>query len=940
MYPGKKILFVLLILFVTKAACAQQFGGLPPSIKWNQVNTGAARVIFPMGLDSTAQRVSNIINFLDKTTQNTIGLRRKKIDLVLQNQTTISNAYVALGPYRSEFFLTHLQNSFDLGSLPWPDQLAIHEFRHVQQYNNFNVGLSKLFHVVFGQEGQALANNAAIPNWFFEGDAVYNETNVSFQGRGRLPYFFNPYRSLWLAGKRYSWMKLRNGSYKDFTPDHYALGYLLVAYGYEEYGDDFWKKVTHDAASFKGLAYPFQKAIKKYSGKNFVAFRNDALDRFKNYFTESGNDKESQQGTQTFTDEEYPALTKDNSIVLMKSSYKHIPAFIILNGNKEKKIRARDVSLDNQFSYKNGKIVYASYRPDLRWGYRDYSDLGILNTVTGKQFTLTNHTKYFSPDIDEDGSRVIAVQVTPDERSTLHLLDAKSGKIIFKLPNPQHLFYTYPKFYGTEKIISAVRDTSGQMSLAIISLTDGSPQYITPFSYNVIGFPFQWNDTIFFSAANRNEDRLFAYTTNNKQLYLLEAAGTREGLGYYQASANDNYIAWNTFTANGFRMHQMKKTDIRWRAINPEYLEEKEPDFGITAIHKNEHMLSEVPHFNWPEIKYPKTTRIINFHSIEPTADDPDYTLTLVSENILNTLQSQFSFTYNRTEEYKKAGFSAVYGALFPTINAGVDYTIDRRGRYHGKRVYWNELEPRGGLSIPLDLSKGRSLTFLNFGSNFIFNRSNFKGAYKDTIGNISYSYLSNFVSFSHQGQKARQNIFPRFAQTISLGYKRALTQYEGSQFIANGNLYLPGFMTNHNIVVNGAYLVKDTIGQINFSNGFPFSRGYTAETLHRMTKWGVNYHLPLLLPDAGFANIVYLLRLRVNLFYDDTHVNDFFSNATRFTADFRSTGAELFFDTKWWNEASVTFGIRYSYLLDDDLFGGVGKNRWELILPVNLLKQ
>ena len=112
------------------------------------------------------------------------------------------------------------------------DQLAIHEFRHVQQYNNFNVGLSHLFHILFGQEGQALANGAVVPNWFFEGDAVFNETNVSKQGRGRLPYFFNGYRSLWLANKNYSWMKLRNGSLQRFCAGSLSVGiyyWLLMA---------------------------------------------------------------------------------------------------------------------------------------------------------------------------------------------------------------------------------------------------------------------------------------------------------------------------------------------------------------------------------------------------------------------------------------------------------------------------------------------------------------------------------------------------------------------------------------------------------------------------------------------------------------------------------------------------------------------------------------
>jgi hypothetical protein len=174
----------------------------------------------------------------------------------------------------------------------------------------------------------------------------------------------------------------------------------------------------------------------------------------------------------------------------------------------------------------------------------------------------------------------------------------------------------------------------------------------------------------------------------------------------------------------------------------------------------------------------------------------------------------------------------------------------------------------------------------------------------------------------------------------VNLRYKRALTHYEGSQFVATGNLYLPGIITNHSIIINGGYLRKDTAGQLNFSSGFPFSRGYTSENLHEMIKWGINYHLPLLYPDAGVANILYLSRIRGNLFYDDTHVNDFFANARRFVANFRSTGAEIFFDTKWWNEAEVSFGLRYSHLLDEDLFGGISRNRWELILPVNLLKQ
>jgi hypothetical protein len=314
--------------------------------------------------------------------------------------------------------------------------------------------------------------------------------------------------------------------------------------------------------------------------------------------------------------------------------------------------------------------------------------------------------------------------------------------------------------------------------------------------------------------------------------------------------------------------------------------------------------------------------------------------LNLLSENILNTLQSQLSFTYDRAERFKQISFSGTYGGLFPFLSAGINYTFDRRTLYHGNQVTFNELEPFSGFNIPLNLSKGRSVTFLNFGSQYVFNQSIYKGIYKDSLGKISYNYTSSFLSFSHQNQQSIQQIFPRFAQSINIAYKAPLSKYSGYQLVVNGNLYFPGLFKTHSIILNGAYLRKDSLGEISFSSGFPFARGYSSINLYRMYHWGVNYSLPLAYPDAGFGNIIYLLRVRSNLFYDFTHAHDFYNNGNSFNAYFRSVGIEMYFDTKWWNEASVTFGIRYSRLLDADLFGGTGRNRWEIILPVNIFNQ
>src|SRR5690606_27238077 len=140
---------------------------------------------------------------------------------------------------------------------------------------------SRLMRILFGEEGYALASNASIPDWFYEGEAVYQETRLTPQGRGRLPLFVNTYPTIWKAGKRFSWMKMRNGSMKDYVPGHYQLGYLLVNYGYDKYGDEFWKNVTQDASAFKGLFYPFQKAVKKYSNLSYRQFIEEALNQYK-----------------------------------------------------------------------------------------------------------------------------------------------------------------------------------------------------------------------------------------------------------------------------------------------------------------------------------------------------------------------------------------------------------------------------------------------------------------------------------------------------------------------------------------------------------------------------------------------------------------------------------------------------------------------------------
>jgi hypothetical protein len=932
----RKFLFVSFIILTGLSAFAQRFAGHPPGTRWKQINTDTVRVIFPSGFERQAADVVATAHALGYRTQGSIGNKLRKISIVLQPRTTITNGYVALGPWRSEFMLTPNQNSFELGALPWHRFLALHEYRHIQQYTNFNKGVSKAFSFLFGQDGLSLATSAAVPNWFWEGDAVYQETLMSTQGRGRLPYFHNEFRSLWMANKNYSWMKLRNGSLRDFVPDHYKLGYMMVAYGREKYGEEFWKKVTDDAVRYKGLFYPFQRAVKKYSGKDYKTFRAEALSYFEqNSDKNDENDVVSQwaQGKKHFADnEEYPQWIDENNILYVRSSYRRIPAFYIREvvSGQSRKLRVKDISLDNYFSYRNSRVAYAAYEPDRLWNWIDFSVIKVLDISTGEQRTLTHRSHYFSPDISEDGKEVVAVQVLPGGDASLHIIDAGSGAVIHQLPNPQQLFYTYPKFYIGNTIVSAVRNSAGQMSLALINRQSGAvEEELFPFSYNVIGFPMVRGDTITFTASHNGKDELFAYI--GKELFRVNTAAVNSGTGNYQVSMFNDKAAFTAFTAAGFHMQVLTKPELMQVSNNE--LADAIPDLGVASM-KVTDTLALPASKAFSATPYSKGFRLFNFHSWRPYISDPDYSFSILSENVLNTLQTELYFNYNRNEKFKQAGVSMIYGGIFPYISASVYGTFERLSADTISAFNWNEYDGRLGLTAPINFTSGRTYKTLSFAAGINHKQVNYTGVAKTRYDDVRFNYIDLSSSFSIQSQQARMHIYPRLGNSFFARYRAAINELTARQMLVNNSLYLPGIDQTHNLVISAAWQGRDTMLQYVFPNSFPFSRGYTNVNSPRMWKIGVNYHLPLLYPDWGFGNIVYFLRVRGNAFYDHSQIKSLRTGAK---FNFRSTGAEIFFDTKWWNEYEVTFGIRYSQLADGALLGQ-GPHQWEFILPVNLL--
>ncbi|MBI2273030.1 MAG: hypothetical protein HYU70_04460 [Bacteroidetes bacterium] len=929
----KCIGYILVTLFICSQAAAQSFGGNPAVVKWQQVNTDTVRVIFPKGWEQQAQRVTQIVHRLQREQVTNLGTGFRKVSIVLQNQTLLSNAYVGLAPFRSEFYTTPPQNAFTLGAVNWLDNLAVHEYRHVQQYNNFNKGLSRFATWLLGEQGQLLANALSVPDWFFEGDAVFNETRYTGQGRGRLPLFLSSYQSLLLSNRQYDFMKLRNGSLRDYVPNHYELGYLLVAYGRKQYGDDIWRKITDDAARFRSLFYPFQGAVKKHTGISYTEFVENALQYYRQQWQTPGSDQVNwltPAVPNEVTNYQYPQAAADGSIIVLKTGNRSIPAFykVAMDG-KEARIAVKDISADTYFTYQNGKIVYAAYQPDARYGNREYQSIRELDVLTGKEKILLRRSRYFSPAQSNDGKRLLAVEMDVTGHSKLVHMDTE-GNLLDSFTRPGIVFST-PRFSADDRFFYvAERNQAGEMSLVKYGPGKSSPDTLMAPANRLIGYLTVQSDTVLFTTTYQGRDELWAFVDGKEKRGPYRQASYATGLYQGVLRADGNLVS-TAFTAEGYRLGLFRPRweRVEWRdELTDRYLSGLYSDSDRT-------MLASLSAGTLPVTKYPKSTRLLNLHSFRPFYEQPEYSLTLYGENVLNTLQSEIAYTYNENEGSHKLGYNGAYGGSFLQPVFGLSNTWQRSGALNKDTVLnWNELVGYAGLRLPLNLTGGKQYRNLTLTATYHLEKVNWTGLAQKLLTNRSFPYLQTRIAYSGQIQKTAQQIYPHLGQSLVLQYRNLVNNYTAHQFLATGSLFLPGISNDHSLVVTAAFHSRDTLQQYLFANNFPFARGYSAVDFPRMWKIGVNYHFTWAYPDKGLGNLVYLLRVRSNLFFD-YGIGRSLRLATNYP--FQTLGTELFLDTRWWNQQPVTFGVRYSRLLNNEFRGITRPNVWELVLPVNL---
>ncbi len=975
----KKLLVTLLFIGCLGHAFAQFYPlGLNPNrLQWRQINTEKIRLVFPAALQDKANRTATLLHYLYDSSAHTIGDRKQKVTIYLQNQNTIPNGFVALGPFRSEFYMNAPQLGF-LGSGNWADLLAVHEYRHVLQNTNAKQGVSKAVSWLFGQNGWAFMRGMAFPRWFAEGDAIAMETALSQAGRGRLPDFHREYRALRTQNRHYNYEKASAGSLRDFVPSHYHLGYYLTAYARRHYGESIWREVVEDAAKYKGLFFPLSRNLKKRTGLSTPQLYRAAMQEMDSLW-EAQLKRLPTQTYQPIPTPEKPVFTRyrnprflnDSTLVVLKSSLREIPQFyeVTLSGKEQFIGNAGfNVAFNRVHAVQNETIFWAEVSYHERWAGTTYSILKKYDLRKKLKTKLTKASRYFALDVSPDANRLVTVEANEAMDYLLKILATDDGSVLKAFPNPEGYFYTFPRWNAEGTHIVTVVQKDNRNALARIDVATGNTTLLSPWVIEQMVRPFEKDGIVYFSAAFSPVQNLYAVRLSDQA--LLQVTKSKDDVFFGDISPNGQKLVFTEFNAMGETIYQVPVAPNTWQKL-ASYPSVSYLHADILAEQEGGDQLDDLEVQTFEQSRFSKLTGLLNIHSIQPFLFHPNYRIELQSDNTFTTFSAVGGANYNANEENVSYYGTVRYGGFFPVLEltASTLGNRERAGFFIEQDISqgdttlfgdfylrnWKENDLALGITLPFNLMQGIHFADLVLSSHYHFRTvdhapTSFRFDTEEQARDGSFNALSFGVEFSRFRTTAPRQILPRFGQLFQLNYQTTVgtETNKGSSLLLNAALYWPGLFRTHSFYVTGAYRQEQFTNPYLFPDNFFYPRGYESSLVHdRIHRLSLNYSFPLWYPDVALGPLAFIQRIKMNLFYDTaTAATDAIQagslpNNTEFTnirgeisassSTYRSFGAELTFDFRAFRLLDVELGARYSRLLDT--FGSRQPNHFDFIL-------
>lgn len=934
-------LWMLLVCPYRAAAQYYTWGADRAGLRWNTLRNGDVRVIYPDTAETVARRTLYCIEQIKPWISCGFTQPAMQIPFVIHPENFRSNGLVMWLPKRIEFLTSPAVDGY---SMPWYKQLAAHEYRHAVQYNNTNRGLIRVLSYALGQQGSTVGL-LCLPIWMMEGDAVISETEMSSFGRGLQPSFTLEYRAMGnIARQRRNPDKWFCGSYRDFVPNHYQLGYQITSYAWTRYDENIWNRVAWYSSRNPYLFFTTALSLKKYYKTNVRRLFRETFDDLNAYWQELPEVEDSTQPIvalprRNYTTYTYPQPLPDGTELWVKSDFRRPTRMVILDrksGREEQRAWTGDLSTRPAADPVTGRIWWTEYSRSPLFEQRVDSRLWYLDPGKRRPRSVRGMRNVLYP-TPMEGS-LAWVEYAPEGRYTVVV--GRDGKAEKRYPMPLLTeIHSLAWDNATRALYYIATDDSGMW----IGTFDagGAPRPITSGAYITLSNLRARDGWLYYGSIASGRDEVHGYDLREGREWQL----TRSTYGSFAGvAADDGALLASTYTARGY-CPSVGDTALRL-AVAPSKL----PRNVVNPPRKRWNAINlDTVHFTaddslgslkrHPARRFRKVPHLVNIHSWMPVAFNPfeavdehrvslNWGATLISQNLLSSAEAFFSYGYNRAE-----GSLLRLGVRYFGLGVRLDldgtwggnqqiYALSQRNPETGKPEYQRHPAPDKyyslGLraSLPLVFERGfhtRSLTVSTgwqWSNGLVADLGRIRyDPESHTITNIEHigyntglHKLDFRIGFADHERMAYRDILPRWGYAASLTYALNPSNHDFSDLIsAYVRVYAPGLARPHGISVAaafqtsiGGFKTPDGRRLLTYNAAAIIPAGFDSPDIGNNGYFALSarYHLPLCYPEGGIPSVVYIKRIRAAIGMD-------YARFKRFYAVYRDHGAAIYSHTR-----------------------------------------
>ncbi len=911
----KKLLAISVFLSLYLSLFAQYYsaGNEPFSINWKQIQTEYFQIIFPEEFEDKAQDFAAKMDYAYSYVNKSMPSKPRKLSVIIHSYSAKSNGLVSWAPRRMELWPTPSQASNNY-SQDWMDQLILHETRHFVQENKMNQGFTKVLKIIFGEQGEMIPLGLYTRQWFMEGDAVATETALSKSGRGRLPSFEQGLRALTLEKGIQGYDEAHLGTYRNYVPNYYEVGYHTVAVNRLQKDSLIFEKKMNQFPRFKTW-----RGFRDGGKTNYYGFAIDYLDKEwrkqDSLIAKTPYENILQENDDYCS---YECLQEDKGkFYAIKNSYSSISELVSIDslGNENSILKLGWLN-EESVDILNGKICYVDEIPNPRWENCSSADIFIYDIKSGEKTRITKKQIYQAPTQNSDASKILAQHISDDGKYELRILDAKDGAVLERIPNPNQQYYSSFTWSEDDSAIAYVAQENDQKCIKYYNLKTEEEQVLIADSYEEISSLLFDGDTIYYTGSYTGINNIYACDVNTKQVTRLTSARFAADF----ATVLDGKLYYSNYTSDGFKPVKHLASDVAGEQLaNVKYIglglgdKLTKQEGGIVDFSKIDTTSYEIK-------KYSRAAHLFNIHSwfplltVEDNSPKINYTgesllypnLTLLSQNKLSTSfltaiynanparsSERFKLSYSYEGFYPKLGLDLAFGSYEVNVPAYPwlveSFNIDVRN-----------IIVRPNISIPSTFKNGEYYISLNntlFGEYVHLN-------YMQLHQKEDYFSVGVFSSFTRSHQRAVRDLFTPYLQSLSLRLSYDDFSNEKYSVAASASVFTPGIFNHHSLQLKASYQHK-YIKSYNIISNLP--RGYSSSDNTDVAYGSVDYYFPVAYPDWNLGSFLYLKRCSFGLYVDAALIV-----AENKQNEFLGAGGSFFMDMNFIRyEADIRLGFQ-----------------------------